>query len=469
MTKHTDTPAVGHSEVEADLNADGTQRSLTTKDMRRILASSFMGSMIEFYDFMLYATASSIVFAHLYFSGLGPALSVFASFTTLAVGYLARPLGGVIFGHFGDRVGRKAAMVTSMLIMGGVTVLIGVMPSTAAIGVTAPIGLLVLRILQGIAVGGEWGGGALMALEHAPKKKRGFAASFANAGGPAGAVLATLILSLMTVVTGENFLTWGWRIPFLFSAVLIVVGLVIRLKVSETPVFREMQEKEGERKAPILVVLRHHLLPVLVGLLATISVYTTQGLTTVWGVSVAVAAGEDKTSVLNIKALAAVLTMVVTFASARWGDRIGQRRMLIVACVATALGALPLTLLIVSGQLGSFAVAIIIGNGILQGLVYGPIAAYVSELFPAAIRYTGASLAYQTASAVGAGLSPMIASALMLIPGAGPFLIAGFWAVFAVAGALAVWGYRRPRGASGSVAGAAEVAAGADVPTRAAV
>lgn len=282
-----------------------------------------------------------------------------------------------------------------------------------------------------------------MALEHAPKKKRGFAASFANAGGPAGAVLATLVLSLMTVVTGENFLTWGWRIPFLLSAVLIVVGLVIRLKVAETPVFREMQDKESERKAPIVQVLRRHMLPVMVGLLATISVYTTQGLTTVWGVSVAVAAGEDKTAVLNIKACAAVLTMIVTFASARWGDRIGQRRMLIIACVATAVSALPLTLLIVSGQFGQFAVAIIIGNGILQGLVYGPIAAYVSELFPASIRYTGASLAYQTASAVGAGLSPMIASALILIPGVGPYLIAGFWAFFAVAGALAVWRYRR--------------------------
>lgn len=443
MSTQTNTPDVEPSHDSPDVNPDGTQKSLNTQDMRRILASSFMGSMIEFYDFMLYATASSIVFAHLFFAGLGPGLAVFASFTTLAVGYLARPIGGVIFGHFGDRVGRKAAMVTSMLIMGGVTVLIGLMPSTAAIGAAAPIGLLLLRILQGVAVGGEWGGGALMALEHAPKKKRGFAASFANAGGPAGAVLATLVLSLMTVVTGENFLTWGWRIPFLLSAVLIVVGLVIRLKVAETPVFREMQDKESERKAPIVQVLRRHMLPVMVGLLATISVYTTQGLTTVWGVSVAVAAGEDKTAVLNIKACAAVLTMIVTFASARWGDRIGQRRMLIIACVATAVSALPLTLLIVSGQFGQFAVAIIIGNGILQGLVYGPIAAYVSELFPASIRYTGASLAYQTASAVGAGLSPMIASALILIPGVGPYLIAGFWAFFAVAGALAVWRYRR--------------------------
>ena len=443
MSTQTNTPDVEPSHDSPDVNPDGTQKSLNTQDMRRILASSFMGSMIEFYDFMLYATASSIVFAHLFFAGLGPGLAVFASFTTLAVGYLARPIGGVIFGHFGDRVGRKAAMVTSMLIMGGVTVLIGLMPSTAAIGAAAPIGLLLLRILQGVAVGGEWGGGALMALEHAPKKKRGFAASFANAGGPAGAVLATLVLSLMTVVTGENFLTWGWRIPFLLSAVLIVVGLVIRLKVAETPVFREMQDKESERKAPIVQVLRRHMLPVMVGLLATISVYTTQGLTTVWGVSVAVAAGEDKTAVLNIKACAAVLTMIVTFASARWGDRIGQRRMLIIACVATAVSALPLTLLIVSGQFGQFAVAIIIGNGILQGLVYGPIAAYVSELFPASIRYTGASLAYQTAPAVGAGLPPMIASALILIPGVGPYLIAGFWAFFAVAGALAVWRYRR--------------------------
>lgn len=419
-------------------NADGTQISLSTREMRNILASSFIGSAIEFYDFMLYATCSSIVFATVFFSGLGPGLGLFASFATLAAGYFSRPLGGLIFGHFGDRVGRKAALIVSMVMMGAVTVIIGLMPTSATIGVVAPVALLVLRVVQGIAVGGEWGGAALMALEHAPRDRRGFAASFANAGGPAGAVLATLVLSAMTVLTGDAFVVWGWRIPFLLSAVLIAVGLMVRLKVSESPVFAQLQDAAQERRLPLADVLRHHLRPVAMGFLATVSVYTTQALLTVWGVSVAVAAGEDKTTVLNWKAAAACLTMVVTFASARLGDRIGRRRMLLIALFATAVFAWPLTQLVVSGELSQYATALLLGNGVLQGLIYGPIAAYVAELFPGAVRYTGASLAYQTASAVGAGLTPMIASAFMLDPATGPGFIALYWAGCAVVGVAAV-------------------------------
>ncbi|WP_248278895.1 MFS transporter [Brevibacterium sp. 'Marine'] len=406
--------------------------------MRRILTSSFVGSAIEFYDFILYATASSIVFAQLFFAGLGPGLSLFASFSTLAAGYLARPLGGVIFGHFGDRVGRKKALIVSMVMMGAVTVVIGLMPPTASIGMIAPVSLFTLRIIQGIAVGGEWGGAALMALEHAPKKRRGLAAAFANAGGPAGAILATLVLSLTATLTGENFVTWGWRLPFLLSAVLIVVGLVIRLKVSETPAFQQLEHESEERKVPLLTVFKDYKRQVLIALFATMTIYVTQGLTTVWGVSVAVAAGEDKSDVLNWKAVGALTTLIVTFVVARLSDRIGRKRSLIGAHIVAAVLAVPIVMLIVSGELHQYAAAIILGNGIVQGLCYGPIAAYVSELFPPAVRYTGASVGYQLAAALGAGLSPMIASALIMVPGAGPYLIGGVWALFAVVGAAAV-------------------------------
>lgn len=406
--------------------------------MRRILASSFIGSAIEFYDFLLYATASSIVFASLFFAGMGEGLAVVASFATLAAGYLARPLGGLVFGHFGDRLGRKKALVVSMIIMGSVTVIVGLMPPASQIGIVAPISLLVLRVVQGIAVGGEWGGAALMALEHAPRRKRGFAASFANAGGPAGAVLATLVMSLMTVLTGDQFVVWGWRIPFVFSAVLIVVGLVIRLKVSESPVFQALEEESDRRRLPIAEVLRHHLKPVLIGLSVAVSVYTTQSLVTVWGVSMAVAANEDKTWVLNWKAGGSLIMIIVCFASARISDKIGRSRTIFVACLITAGAALPLTFLIGSGHIALFAIAILVGQGVVQGAMYGPISAYVAELFPAPVRYTGASLAYQGSAALGAGLMPLAASALMLLPSGGLWWIGALWGGIAVLSASVV-------------------------------
>ncbi len=433
MTKtHQDNPASG----------PGRQVSLNTAEMRRILGSSFIGSAIEFYDFILYATASSIVFPKLFFTDLGPGLGLVAAFATLAAGYFARPLGGVIFGHFGDRYGRKKALVVSMLVMGGVTVAIGLMPATAKIGIIAPLALLLLRVLQGIAVGGEWGGAALMAVEHAPKNRRGFAAGFANAGGPAGAVLATLVLSLMTVLTGSHFAVWGWRIPFVLSALLIVVGLVVRLKVSETPAFQALQKASDARRMPIVDVLRNHRGAVVAALLVTISVYTTQAIVTVWGVAMAVQAGEDKTAILNWKATAAVVTMIVTFAAARASDRVGQRRALVFGCSVTAVSAIPLTFMIGSGSLGHYAVAIILGNGVVQGLIYGPIAAYVTGLFPADVRYTGASIGYQGAAALGAGVTPVVASALVLLPG-GLLWVGTAWAAMAVVSATVAARYRR--------------------------
>jgi MFS family permease len=295
------------------LTAAAATGSLNTKDMRRILGSSFIGSAIEYYDFMLYATAASLVFDKVFFANLGPGFALFASFATLAVGYIARPLGGVVFGHFGDIVGRKKMLVLSMLIMGFGTVAIGFLPTTAQAGIVAPLTLVVLRLIQGVAVGGEWGGAALMAVEHAPAARRGFAAAFANAGGPAGAVLGTLALSLFAALSGKDFLVWGWRVPFLLSALLIAVGLVIRLKVSETPAFQRLEAAGAQRKVPLLDVLRHNKKSVLLGLAATTAFYVCQAMTTVWGVSVAVESGADKNGVLNIKAGAAVLTLVVCF------------------------------------------------------------------------------------------------------------------------------------------------------------
>lgn len=418
--------------------ATSTETSLNTKDMRRILASSFIGSAIEYYDFVLYATAASLVFNKVFFANLGPGFDLFASFVTLAVGYIARPVGGLIFGHFGDRLGRKQMLVLSMLIMGLGTTAIGLLPTTAQIGMAAPLALVILRLVQGVAVGGEWGGAALMAIEHAPKKHRGFAAAFANAGGPAGAILGTLALSLFAAISGKDFLVWGWRVPFLLSALLIVVGMVIRLKVAETPAFQRLEAAGEKRRVPLLDVLKNNPRAVVLGLLATTSFYVCQSMTTVWGVSVAVESGADKNGVLNIKAVAALLTLVICFYSARLSDRIGRRRVLIGASVLGAVLVYPILMLMSNGELWGFAAAIILGNGLLQGFLYGPIAAYVAEQFPTRNRYTGASLAYQGASMIGAGFTPMIVAGLSLAAGGGIWLIALFWIAAMLASAIAV-------------------------------
>ncbi|WP_298587902.1 MFS transporter [uncultured Kocuria sp.] len=412
------------------------QESLNTKDMRRILASSFVGSAIEYYDFILYATAASLVFNHVFFANLDPAVALFASFATMAAGYLARPLGGIVFGHYGDRIGRKKMLVLSMLLMGGATVLIGLLPTTAQIGLAAPVILVLLRLVQGVAVGGEWGGAALMALEHAPQSKRGFATVFANAGGPAGAILATLVVSAVSALTGDQFLEWGWRIPFLLSAVLIVVGMVIRLKVTETPMFAQLTEVGEKRRLPLTDVLRNHPRAVVLALVAATSFYCCQGLLTVWGVSIAAAEGVDREALLNWKAAGAVVTLLVTFWAARMSDHIGRRKMLTIGGVMGIVAAYPLMLLLNNGTLWGFAVAIIIGQGVIQGLLYGPIGAFIAEQFPTRVRYTGASLAYQGASVLGAGFTPMIATGLMIVGGL--TLVAVFWITVLAAGVVAV-------------------------------
>ena len=412
--------------------------SLNTKDMRRILASSFIGSAIEYYDFILYSTAASIVFGTVFFANLSPGFALFASFATLAAGYVARPLGGIVFGHYGDRTGRKKMLVVSMLMMGGATTLIGLLPTTAQVGVIAPVVLVLLRIVQGAAVGGEWGGAALMALESAPQHRRGLAASFANGGGPAGAILATLVVSLVSALTGDQFLAWGWRIPFLLSVLLIAVGMVIRLKVAETPMFQKLQETGERHRLPLVDVLRSHPRAVVVALVATIGFYCCSAIFTVWGVSLAVGNDLDRSGVLNWKAVSAVVTLVVCFWSARLSDRIGRRRVLTAAGLIGIVLAYPLLMLLDNGTLWGFAIAIIGGSGILQGALFGPIGAYVAEQFPTRVRYTGASLSYQGASLLGAGLTPMIVTGLVLAADGALWLVCAFWIAVLLAGVIAV-------------------------------
>ncbi|MGP7814775.1 MFS transporter [Glutamicibacter soli] len=422
--------------------------SLSSPEMRRILASSFLGSAIEFYDFILYATAASLVFNKIFFTNLTPGVAIFASFATLAVGYLARPLGGIVFGHFGDKIGRKGVLITSMAMMGGTSTLIGLLPPTAQVGMLAPIALIILRVVQGLAVGGEWGGAMLMALEHAPKERRGFAASFANMGGPAGAVLATLAVSAVSLLPNEQFLAWGWRIPFILSIALVGIGLVIRLKVTESPLFLSLEQKAEERKTPIREVLTRYPKSVVRDTLVGMSSYTVQGLMTVWAISFVVDdLGMDRTSVLNIKAIGAALTVVGIWFAARYSDKYGRRPVMMVGILAGALLALPIMFMLELGQLWIFAIALFIANGIIQASIFGPFGAFTAELFPTRIRYTGASLVYQLSSTVGAGFTPMIVAGLVLVAGGNLWLVGVVWAATFIIAALAMRGMKEGKDA----------------------
>lgn len=413
--------------------------SLNTKDLRRVLGSSLLGSIIEYYDFILYATAAALIFNRVFFGNLNPGLALLASFGTLAVGYIARPLGGILFGHFGDVLGRKKMLVLSMMMMGLATVAIGLLPTPATLGAGAPVILVLLRLVQGISVGGEWGGATLMALEHAPASKRGFAASFANAGAPAGGLLATFVVSGVSALTGDQFLVWGWRIPFLFSAVLIIFGLVVRLKVSESPMFQRVDAQAAtaakRRRSPLARVLREHPRIVVITLVASLGFYTFQGILTSWGISVASAQGVNRSAILNIQGLAAVVTIAVCFAAARLSDRVGRRTVLTIGNTAGLLWVFPALVLIHNGTAWGFMVAVVVGSGFIQGTLAGPIGAYISELFPAEVRYTGSSLSYQGASTLGAGLTPVIATALAL---AGYLWVGVFWAGVLAVGLMAV-------------------------------
>ncbi|MDQ0093260.1 MFS transporter [Paeniglutamicibacter psychrophenolicus] len=428
-----------HLKTSAGQSAEIAVPSLNDPHMRRILASSFIGSAIEFYDFILYATAASLVFNKVFFVNQSPAVALFASFATLAVGYLARPLGGIIFGHYGDKLGRKGVLITSMVMMGVASTIIGLLPPTAQVGVIAPIALITLRIIQGLAVGGEWGGAMLMALEHAPKERRGFAASFANMGGPAGAVLATLAVSAVSTLPTEQFLAWGWRIPFIASLGLVAIGLVIRLKVTESPLFLALEDKADEKKIPLMQVLTKYPKSVLMGTLVGMSSYTVQGIMTVWAISYVVEeAGMDRTAVLNIKAVGATLTIVAVWFAARYSDKLGRRPVMMFGILAGAVMALPIMWMLQLGELWLFAIALFLANGVIQGTIFGPFGAFTAELFPTRIRYTGASLVYQLSSTLGAGFTPMIVTGLVLLGGGSLWIAGAVWAGAFLVAALAM-------------------------------
>jgi MFS family permease len=392
------------------------------KEARTVIASSYLGSTIEYYDFLLYATAAAVVFPKVFFSGMDDWVGVVAAYGTFAAGYVARPLGGVIFGHFGDKLGRKGMLIVSMLVMGLASALIGLVPGASVAGPWGAVMLVVLRVFQGIAVGGEWGGAALMALEHSESGKRGFAASFVNAGAPSGAVLGTLIMGAFSALPNSQFLAWGWRVPFLLSFVLLAVGMFVRLKVSESPIFKAAIEQEraarnadsgpagnnsaGKAVIPLLQVLRRPK-TVIFTMLAGAAGFALQVVLATFAVTFAVSKGADRQGVLYAFAAASFISIAFVILGGRLSDKLGRRPVMIGGLVLFIAYLIPMFQLLSSNNILLVFVAFTIGL-MIHSTLFGPLAAFVSEQFGTTSRYTGASLGYQLATLLGAGFTPGI-------------------------------------------------------------
>jgi len=402
------------------------------RELRRVALSGLLGTTMENYDFLLYGTLAALVFNQLFFPGLDPLAGTIAAFGTFAVGYLARPIGGVICGHFGDRLGRKSMLVATMSTMGVGSFLIGCLPGYTTIGIWAPILLTALRAVQGLAVGGEWGGAVLMTAEHAGRQRRGFWSSFTVVGAPMGALLSTLAVIAVTALPHPAFLAWGWRVPFLFSAVLLGIGLFVRLRVTESPVFAEAQQSRRPERYPVLAVLRRPRALILTTTLG-LGPLVLQALWSTFVISYAVHLGYPESTVLGGLAIGSAIQLVAIPLVAGASDRIGRRAAMLTGAIGTVALAYPMFALIDSGSTVSLLLALVLGRAVLQVLMYAPWPAVLTESFGTAERYTGASLGYQLASLLGGGFAPLIGGGL-LAAGRGH---SGYVALFVAASAAA--------------------------------
>lgn len=395
------------------------------RELRRVIAAGYIGSVVEYYDFLLYVTASSLVFNKLFFSNLSPVAGTIASLGTLAVGYIARPLGGLIFGHYGDKIGRKSVLVVTLLMMGIATTLIGILPTSDQVGTLAPVLLVALRIVQGIAVGGEWGGASLMAFEHTQPHRHGFATSFSAAGGPTGTAIAAGALGLFALLPTEQFYSWGWRIPFLLSAVLVGIGIWTRLKISESPLFlqeKRRQLEQGQTKVPLWEVLRAPRTLIL-AFFAMLAAFTFNSLVGSFGLTYARDSGLDVSVILGIQVLGGVCCALSMIAFGAISDRFGRRRTLGFGMVTGALLSYPFLQLIGTGDTVSTLLAYLMFYIFVNGPLFGPSGAFLSEQFETGSRYTGASLGYQAASTLGGGLVPILLASLFSAQNGGRGLV----------------------------------------------
>ncbi|MDX0985548.1 MFS transporter [Sinorhizobium medicae] len=406
------------------LNTAGSTRE---SEVRRVVFASLIGATIEWYDFFLYGVIAGIVFNQLYFPSHDPLVSMVLAYATFAVGFVARPLGGIVFGHFGDKLGRKQMLVLTILIMGVAIVLIGVLPTYEQIGVAAPILLLILRIAQGIGIGGEWGGAVLMAYEFAPEDKRGYYASIPQIGLAIGLCLSSGVVALLSLLPEAAFMSWGWRTAFIGSVVLIVVGLYIRLKVAETPDFASVKEERQELKIPFVELIRTYPRNILLGMGAR---YIDGVFFNVFAVFSIVYLSKhvqvDRTTALWLVCLSALVMVVTIPLFGKLSDRWGRPKTYAIGSLLLALVTFPAFMLMGSGSLPLIALALIVPFGIIYAMCYGPEAALFSDLFDVKVRYTGISFVYQFSGIFASGITPIIATFLISYGDGSPWLLAAY-------------------------------------------
>ena len=395
------------------MEALGGEHTGERTSVRQVVTASLVGTTIEWYDFFIYGTAAALIFNQLFFPGSEPLAGTLLAFGTYAVGFAARPFGGIFCGHFGDKIGRKSMLVMTLIVMGIATFAIGLLPTHATIGVWAPLLLVALRFLQGFAVGGEWGGATLMAVEYAPPGRRGFYGAWPGMGIPAGLVLATAVFSIFQMLPEEQFLAWGWRAPFLLSIILVAVGLFIRLKILETPAFEQVRESGEVSNLPIVDVLQNYWRSILItmgaffllngGFYIAITFMLTYGTQTV---------GVESSTMLTGVLIAACVQIVAIGFFGALSDRVGRRPVYLGGAIFLALFSFPLFWMVNTGNAVVIWLALTIAVASL-GAMYGPMGAFFSELFDTKVRYSGASLGYQLASVFAGGLAPFIGVALL--------------------------------------------------------
>jgi MFS transporter, MHS family, shikimate and dehydroshikimate transport protein len=381
--------------------------------MRRVALSVLIGTTIEWYDFQLYGIAAALVIAPLYFPSADPLAGTLLAFSTFAIGFGARPIGGIVLGHFGDRIGRKKMLVLSLTMMGVATFLMGALPTYAQIGVWAPVIMVLLRLVQGFGVGGEWGGAVLTAVEYASPRKRGFYGSLPQIGVPAGLVLSTLAFLLVSQLPEEQFMSWGWRIPFLISIVLVVVGLVVRMKLSETPVFDKVRERKEEQRAPLVTAIREYPVQILLAIGSMVSTGAYYYVVNAYALSYATSAKTmDRASLLTAVMISGVVAMAALPYFGSMSERFGRRRMILIGLAAMAVWIYPTILAVESGNMAAVVGAYVVG-AVLFSVSYGPQATFIVEMFDARVRFSASSTSFQLGVLLGGALAPIIAAALV--------------------------------------------------------
>ena len=417
-------------------------------EVRRVTLSTYAGNTIEYYDFILYGSASALVFGPLFFTGLSPTMATMASFGTLATGYLCRPFGGMLFGYLGDRFGRKPMLLATMVMMGLATGLIGLLPTRSEIGLWAPFMLIILRLFQGIAVGGEWGGAALMTAEHAPPARRGWITAIGQAGQPTGGALALGAMAVVALLPPEDLMIWGWRIPFLVSFALLFIAMYMRVRISESPVYVEQEEADQRRKVrrkPVRELLTTQTGAVVRGLLMSIPPSLMVTLISTFCVSYAVAAGHSRTTVLAAVGVAFAAAIPTGPLYGRLSDRLGRLPVYTAGALGFAALAFPLFWAIDSMSTVWLFVAFVTAYAIIAPAISAGLAAILSEMFSTSVRYTGVSVSFQTAAII-SGVFPVVATSLLALDDQNPIWVSVFILVIALLSALMAIKMRESKG-----------------------